>query len=46
MIIVRVVIGTVKVLMVLGVVEYIAPGLSHEVTRKLVDSMFAGMGGK
>lgn len=40
MIIVRVVIGGLKVLMVLGLVEFVAPGLSYEVSKELTNSLF------
>jgi hypothetical protein len=41
MIWVRLVIGTLKGLMVLGIVEYIAPGLSYEGTKSIIAYLFS-----
>lgn len=40
MIILRVVGGVVKTLMILGLVEFIAPGLSYEGTKALINLAF------
>jgi hypothetical protein len=40
MIVVRVVMGTLKTLMVLGIFEYMAPGFSYEGTKALVGYLF------
>jgi len=39
MIVIRIVAGTLKTLMVLGIIDFIAPGLSYEVTKQVVKTL-------
>lgn len=41
MIVIRIIMGTLKTLMVLGIFEYMAPGFSYEGTKALVSYLFA-----
>jgi hypothetical protein len=43
--VIKIVIGSLKFLMVLGIFESLAPGLSHTVTKELVLAAFR-LGGK